>query len=131
MPARRMIGTDPREFADAVAAERARQIEKGYTLDHDKEHGIHHLLALSAEYSRRNEPVKAAAMISAAWDLLPQIITVITPDEIAATIAAKVRANCTPPSEAHDRGGDFLISAVADWIENPPEWVDAPWRKKA
>lgn len=38
-------------------------------------------------------------------------------------IAGQVRRNCTPSSEAYVKGGDFLISAVADWIENPPEWV--------
>jgi hypothetical protein len=37
-------------------------------------------------------------------------------------IADQVRRNCTPSSEAYSKGGDFLIYAVADWIENPPEW---------
>jgi hypothetical protein len=51
--------------------------------------------------------------------------------EVAATTAAsivtKVRQNCTITMDAHDRGGDFLIRAVAEWIENPPEWVGASW----
>lgn len=37
-------------------------------------------------------------------------------------IADQVRANCTPTSEAYEKGGDVLVYAVADWIENPPEW---------
>lgn len=37
-------------------------------------------------------------------------------------IADQVRRNCTPDSEAYDRGGDIMIRAVADWIENPPAW---------
>lgn len=40
-----------------------------------------------------------------------------------ATVAATVRRNCTPSGEAYAAGGDSLITAVADWIENPPEWV--------
>lgn len=45
----------------------------------------------------------------------------------ARAITEKVRLNCTPSSEAYERGGDFLIREVADWIDNPPEWVKAPW----
>ena len=46
----------------------------------------------------------------------------------AADIVTKVRANCTLPSELVLKGGDQIIYAVADWIENPPEWVKASWR---
>lgn len=46
----------------------------------------------------------------------------------ARDIVAKVRQNCTPSGEAYEKGGDYLIAAVADWIENPPEWVKASWR---
>jgi hypothetical protein len=38
-------------------------------------------------------------------------------------IAEQVRRHCTPSSDAYTKGGDTLIAAVADWIENPPEWV--------
>lgn len=47
------------------------------------------------------------------------------PSEEAAwrkAIADQVRRNCTPPNEAYEKGGDVMIYAVADWIENPPEW---------
>lgn len=37
-------------------------------------------------------------------------------------IADQVRRNCTPSSEAVKAGGDHLVYAVADWIENPPAW---------
>ncbi len=48
----------------------------------------------------------------------------MTSEEIAwrKAIADQVRRNCTPSSEAYSKGGDFLVYAVADWIENPPEW---------
>lgn len=52
-------------------------------------------------------------------------------DEYAHEIAEAIRRHCTPSHEAYQRGGDFLIAAVADWIENPPEWVDASWRTDA
>jgi len=51
------------------------------------------------------------------------------PDDTAKQIADRVRKHCTPSVEAYRRGGDFLVEFVADWIENPPEWVDAPWAK--
>lgn len=41
-------------------------------------------------------------------------------------IAEQVRRHCTPSPEAYAAGGDTLIAAVADWIENPPEWIAAP-----
>ena len=37
-------------------------------------------------------------------------------------IADQVRRNYTPSGEAYEKGGDALIYAVCDWIENPPEW---------
>lgn len=48
-----------------------------------------------------------------------------------ASIVASIRANCTPSSKAYEAGGDVLIAAVADWIENPPEWVQATWADQA
>jgi hypothetical protein len=47
------------------------------------------------------------------------------------SIVASVRANCTPSSEAYKAGGDHLIGAVANWIENPPEWVKSTWADQA
>jgi transcriptional regulator with XRE-family HTH domain len=39
-------------------------------------------------------------------------------------IAAQVRRNCTiTPTPGHPYPRDETIAAVADWIENPPEWV--------
>lgn len=43
--------------------------------------------------------------------------------EERALIVREVRNHCTPSSVAYAAGGDSLIYAVADWIENPPEWV--------
>jgi hypothetical protein len=48
-------------------------------------------------------------------------------EETAADIVTRVRQNCTPSSDAYDRGGDYIVRAVADWIEAPPEWVKASW----
>jgi hypothetical protein len=47
--------------------------------------------------------------------------------ETVAAIVSKVRLNCTLDWEVMKAGGDPIIYAVADWIENPPEWVKAPW----
>lgn len=38
-------------------------------------------------------------------------------------IVEQVRRHCTPSSEAYARGGDHMVFAVADWIENPPAWA--------
>lgn len=61
-----------------------------------------------------------------------------TQDEINAvlgsaveSIVASIRQNCTPPSEVLLAGGDALVYAVADWVENPPEWVKATWADQA
>ena len=48
--------------------------------------------------------------------------TTMTEAEWRKVIADQVRRNCTPSTEAYQAGGDKLIYAVADWIENPPEW---------
>jgi hypothetical protein len=55
-----------------------------------------------------------------------QEMTMATSEQRRA-IAETVRRNCTPSSEAYAAGGDRLIYAVADWIENPPEWVQ--WQR--
>lgn len=47
------------------------------------------------------------------------------------SIVASIRANCTPSREAYEAGGDQLVSAVADWVENPPEWLQATWAEQA
>jgi len=59
---------------------------------------------------------ETASLIQAAQ---PVVVTA----EQRALIASVVRRNCTPSGEAYAAGGDRLIYAVADWIENPPEWV--------
>lgn len=41
-------------------------------------------------------------------------------------IADQIRRSCTVPSEAALAGGDRIVYAVADWVENPPEWVTKP-----
>lgn len=53
-----------------------------------------------------------------------------TAAEVAATIVARVRANCTLDWDIVQKGGDHIVYGVADWIENPPEWVDAPWAER-
>lgn len=42
-----------------------------------------------------------------------------------AQVATEIRLHCTLDWEVTKKGGDALISAVADWVENPPEWVTA------
>ncbi|WNM75104.1 hypothetical protein SEA_MORRIGAN_59 [Microbacterium phage Morrigan] len=60
----------PIVFRRMVADERRRQVAKGYTPEHDKQHGPLHLLALSQIYTRLGEPVKAAALTEAAMELI-------------------------------------------------------------
>lgn len=47
------------------------------------------------------------------------------------SIVANIHANCTVPSEVLNKGSDALIHAVADWVENPPEWLKATWADQA
>lgn len=49
-----------------VEAERARQIEKGYTAEHDDKQGIDHLLLWALHYAKKGEHVKSAALVEAA-----------------------------------------------------------------
>lgn len=66
-----------------VAAERGRQIDKGWTTEHDSEHGLRHLTWLAQKrtsaaayeaaigtWAVRSELVKAAALLVAAIELI-------------------------------------------------------------
>lgn len=62
-----------------VIAERATHAERGWTPEHDAEHGVRHLLHLAADYADRaaaNDPpsrgdaVKAASLLVAAIELI-------------------------------------------------------------
>lgn len=64
---------DPDEFAKAVQEERRRQIEKGYDRQHDKAHGIDHLLMWAQEYARQGKSVKYAALNEAARKLIAEL----------------------------------------------------------
>lgn len=57
-------------FRNSYTAELARARAKGYTEEHDHEHGPQHLLDWATEYVYLDEPIKAAAMIAAARALL-------------------------------------------------------------
>jgi predicted ThiF/HesA family dinucleotide-utilizing enzyme len=61
---------DRNAFDAAVVVERARQVAKGYTPEQDAEHGPDHLLMWAEEYIYRGEPVKAAALMRAAREVL-------------------------------------------------------------
>jgi hypothetical protein len=56
-------------WRDSIVDERCQQPSKGYTSDHDREHGLDHLLEWAQEYARIGEPLKSAALIEAARDL--------------------------------------------------------------
>lgn len=53
-----------------IQAERDHQREKGYTPDHDDEHGLDHLLRWAQDYIRCTKRVEAAALIEAAREKL-------------------------------------------------------------
>lgn len=67
--------------------------------------------------------IEASEMANVAIEALAAL-TFPASDEAAwrKAIADQVRRNCTPSNEAYQRGGDTMIYAVADWIENPPDW---------
>jgi len=60
------------EFRHKVVQERKRQIDKGYTLEHDRKHGPRHLINWAIEYTRRGKWVEAAALMLALDDLLAE-----------------------------------------------------------
>lgn len=57
------------DFVKAIHAERARQINMGYTAKHDRIGGIKHLVNLSIDYIYHDEKVKAAAVLLAILEL--------------------------------------------------------------
>ena len=59
------------ELLQAVLAERERQIQLGYTLEHDKASGPYHLLGVVVELLRKKEQVKALATLMALAMILP------------------------------------------------------------
>lgn len=54
----------------AVQAKRAEQRAKGYTAEHDREHGVEHLLAWAQDYASRGRHLDAAALVEAAREVL-------------------------------------------------------------
>lgn len=73
--------TNGNEWFAAINVERERQREKGFTSEHDREHGVDHLLMWAQEYARRGKPVKSAALIEAARELLLSHPPAVSPDE--------------------------------------------------
>ncbi|WP_425837006.1 hypothetical protein [Microbacterium sp. PA5] len=75
------------EWARRVHAERARQPEKGYDADHDRIHGVKHLVNGAIDYVRRGEGEKGAAMMLAVLELVEASVVsappTITDDQIA------------------------------------------------
>lgn len=51
------------EWRETIHAERKRQIEKGYTDEHDREVGAAHLIDWAIDYARRGEVVAVAGML--------------------------------------------------------------------
>lgn len=60
---------DPDEWEQEVSAERQRQVAKGYDADHDREHGVAHVLTWAEDYLRRGREIEAGAMIRAAREI--------------------------------------------------------------
>lgn len=54
----------------AVQVKRAEQRAKGYTLEHDREHGVEHLLLWAQDYASRGRHLDAAALVEAAREVL-------------------------------------------------------------
>ena len=54
----------------AILAEKSRQIGKGYTLEHDAEHGVGHLIVIAADRLLAKKPVEGLAVLAAALDVV-------------------------------------------------------------
>lgn len=67
---RRSVSPEP-ITEDAINAERERQIAKGYTPEHDRRHGVAHVLRWVLHYGSRGEHLKAYAMVEAALEIAP------------------------------------------------------------
>ncbi|HWU28043.1 MAG TPA: hypothetical protein VN041_02995, partial [Microbacterium sp.] len=67
---RRPVSPEP-ITEEQINAERARQIEKGHTPEHDRQHGIAHVLRYVLHYGSRGEHLKAYAMVEAALEIAP------------------------------------------------------------
>ena len=69
---RRPVSPEPsaEEFRKQIADERARQIDDGYDILHDRAHGVDHLLVWAQDYARRGRTVQSAALAEAARELL-------------------------------------------------------------
>ncbi|HWU30213.1 MAG TPA: hypothetical protein VN041_14110, partial [Microbacterium sp.] len=69
---RRPVSPEP-ITEEQINAERARQIEKGHTPEHDRKHGIAHVLRYVLHYGSRGEHLKAYAMVEAALEIAPSV----------------------------------------------------------
>lgn len=58
------------ETSHLIALERARQIAKGYTAQHDSRHGVVKLLEWSTRFANHGQHIEAAAMVEAARALI-------------------------------------------------------------
>lgn len=70
----RTIQNEPtvEEWAARAHAAREKAIAKGYTPDHDAEHGIRHLLNWAIDYARRGRPEDSAGLILSGLALLDE-----------------------------------------------------------
>lgn len=57
------------EWAGRIRAARAKALAKGYTPEHDRKHGIRHLLNWAIDYARRGRAEDSSGLMSAAMDL--------------------------------------------------------------
>lgn len=99
------------EFKDTLTSVRLRQIAKGYTPEHDDEHGIRHILNWAIDYARRGRSEDSAGMIVAALELVDRGL----PPRQGAVTEAQV--------EAGARG----IHAV---VEDGTPWEDTTERER-
>jgi hypothetical protein len=74
------------EWGEAIIAERARHPEKGYTAEHDREHGVKHLLNWAIDYSRRGKAVESSSLIHSAMSLLDEPVPADEREALATVI---------------------------------------------
>ena len=64
----------PERWAENIQAERSRQRDGKYSAEHDREHGVDHLLRWSQEYARLGKITASAALVEAAREQLLALV---------------------------------------------------------
>lgn len=104
------------DFRARIADERARQVDLGYDILHDRHHGVDHLLGWAQDYARRGRTVQAAALIEAARELYARSPQGEPSDaqREAAWIEWKDGCLTRPPKQSFEAGWRAALRAASE-----------------